>query len=257
MVVVSVNKDGTVRPIKRHTIFDYANGEKARDSLLSQLSGWSGFFCKYSDVVADSAISRAMTPYTKGILYLSSVVALVELVRHIGITWEQTRDLHQDYTIEKKETFCFELFKLSQRTHDFAYRFMKLDFWRVTADLIVMRVVRDIMDGIGSVLDVMAAEKNIEGAEDECLRVLMRRELNVMFVQALSDVTFRLMAFGALLSTTAVTGHMLLSVGAVSVATSLVKNHVGGHREEYESQRAAEKVNALVDKGGLGSLLAV
>lgn len=254
MAIVNVNSDGTVSPITHASIFDYANGESERSALLDQLTGWSGFFCKYADIVADSAISRVVTPYAKSVLYLSSVVALAELVRHIGIAWEQTKDIYQDYTVEKSYEFRFELFKLSKRVHDFAYRIMRLEWWKVASDLIVMRVTRDVLDAVESIWGVARARDSLKNVEDEQLLELKQREVNVMFVQSLADVSFHIMGLGALLSTVAVTGHMLLAVGSVSVVTSLATRYVKNQREEYESCQAAEKVNALIDAGAvLGS----
>lgn len=248
MTIVRVNDDGTVSPIVQAKFYDYSAGEAARSGLLNELAGWSSFLNKYSNLMADTVVPRTVVPIAKGVLYLTSVVSFLEVIRHAEVVWHQGWDLKLENSVVTKDDFCFELFRLAQRVNSFVYRFMMLEIWRTFAETALMRITTDITAAVESIWKVVRADKCLKDIENPTLKKLKVKENNFLFVNALVDIAFHTLGFAALLSSAAVSGNTMVIVGLISVASSLATKYVTQERCDEESRIAAVKVNKLVEK---------
>ncbi len=252
MTTIRANDDGSVSAIEHSSIFDFYSGSTERNAIVSELMNWSDFIGKYSDFFTDYCFTCFTGPLTKCVYYVASVVSFSDVIREVGVAWEKSGDYMKERTFTTGEALSYQMYKLSQRCIDFFYRLMKINlFSSGIVELSLMKIVKDVTSSVEDVWNVKRADRAVASIEDATLKKLKIKENNVLFASALLDIAFHSFGLIALLSTTVVTGQMMLVVGGFSVAASLAKKCVTEERSDEESRQAALKINQMIAKGKL------
>ena len=250
MTTMNVTIDGnnrvTVSPIERPSPFSVLAGSSARNSLISDLMGWSGFIDSYSDLLQDNTVTCFTGPLGLTVNYMASVMSFADIIKSSILILERVIDLYEDYTVQKRCDLMFELLKLTQRVVAFVYRLFRLGVFVGEIEGQFLRIIKDLTSSLENIWEVLRGDALVGEIKDLKLRDLQVRVNSWKFADALVKIAFHAFGMMALLSVSVISSKEILIVGCVSVIISLITKHVTYEKESQESIRVVEKVRRLI-----------